>query len=62
MNNAADPRFIEQPRADINSKHEATKNSLSEDISSLQKKAKYLERQLEEANSQLRDIVSLRLN
>ncbi|GMK56570.1 hypothetical protein CspeluHIS016_0304100 [Cutaneotrichosporon spelunceum] len=48
--------FIQQPRAEINSKHEATKYSLNEDISSLQKKAKYLERQLDEANSQLRDI------
>lgn len=34
---------------------------LSEDVSNLGKKAKYLEKQLNEAQSQLKDIVSLRV-
>lgn len=53
-------RFVEQPRTEINSTHQVQKKSLSDDIESLQKKAKYLERQLDEANGQLRDIVSAR--
>lgn len=54
---AADDRFVEQPRSEINSTHAKQKKSLVDDIESLQKKAKYLEKQLDEANGQLRDIV-----
>lgn len=56
---AADLRFIEQSRSSINGRHKSLETSLGEDISSLQKKQKYYDRQVEEANGQLRDIVSL---
>lgn len=51
-------RFIEQPRAEINAQHTRQKQSLTDDITSLDKKAKYFAKQVEEANGQLRDIVS----
>lgn len=54
----ADNRFIEQSRSSINGRHKSLETSLGEDISSLQKKQKYYDRQVEEANGQLRDIVS----
>ncbi|EJT48134.1 hypothetical protein A1Q1_02838 [Trichosporon asahii var. asahii CBS 2479] len=53
---AADLRFIEQSRSSINGRHKSLETSLGEDISSLQKKQKYYDRQVEEANGQLRDI------
>lgn len=51
-------RFIAQPRAEITSKHTAQEKALGEDVSNLTKKAKYFEKQMDEANGQLRDIVS----
>ncbi|KAL1412587.1 hypothetical protein Q8F55_000334 [Vanrija albida] len=48
--------FIEQPRSEINARHEAQQKTLTTDIDALTKKAKYFERQVEEANGQLRDI------
>ncbi|EKC99366.1 hypothetical protein A1Q2_06303 [Trichosporon asahii var. asahii CBS 8904] len=48
--------FIEQSRSSINGRHKSLETSLGEDISSLQKKQKYYDRQVEEANGQLRDI------
>ncbi|TXT13008.1 hypothetical protein VHUM_01409 [Vanrija humicola] len=49
--------FIQQPRSEINARHEAQQKTLTTDIDALTKKAKYFERQVEEANGQLRDIV-----
>ncbi|RSH78146.1 uncharacterized protein EHS24_002602 [Apiotrichum porosum] len=48
--------FIAQPRAEITSKHTAQEKALGEDVSNLTKKAKYFEKQMDEANGQLRDI------
>ncbi|KAL7419224.1 hypothetical protein Q5752_006061 [Cryptotrichosporon argae] len=48
--------FIEQPRAAIDAQHRELEKSLGDDVASLTKKAKYLEKQVDEANSQLKDI------
>ncbi|WVF68319.1 hypothetical protein IAT40_003084 [Kwoniella sp. CBS 6097] len=48
--------FIEQDRKEINQEHATQEKSLSEEVSNLTKKAKYLEKQFEEANGQLKDI------
>ncbi|WVQ84795.1 hypothetical protein IAT38_006952 [Cryptococcus sp. DSM 104549] len=48
--------FIQQPREDINKEHSDQEKALAEEIQNLTKKAKYLEKQFEEANSQLKDI------
>ncbi|WWD20436.1 hypothetical protein CI109_104912 [Kwoniella shandongensis] len=48
--------FIEQPREEINREHSTLDKSLTEEISNLTKKAKYLEKQFDEANGQLKDI------
>ncbi|RSH93111.1 hypothetical protein EHS25_007464 [Saitozyma podzolica] len=48
--------FISKPRAEINAEQAAQEKALSEDIANLSKKAKYLEKQFDEANAQLRDI------
>ncbi|KAK1923387.1 Prefoldin [Papiliotrema laurentii] len=48
--------FVQQPREEIDSTHATQEKALEEEITSLGKKAKYLEKQFEEANSQLKDI------
>ncbi|KAK8849805.1 hypothetical protein IAR55_005141 [Kwoniella newhampshirensis] len=48
--------FIEQPRVEINKEHSTLEKSLADENSNLTKKAKYLEKQFEEANGQLKDI------
>ncbi|WRT69863.1 uncharacterized protein IL334_006854 [Kwoniella shivajii] len=48
--------FIEQPRTEIDIEHSTLEKSLNEEVSNLTKKAKYLEKQFDEANSQLKDI------
>jgi prefoldin subunit 1 len=52
-------RFIEQPRATITSRHKSQEATLGDDVGNLTKKAKYYEKKMEEANGQLRDIVSV---
>ncbi|OWZ52848.1 prefoldin subunit 1 [Cryptococcus neoformans var. grubii Br795] len=49
--------FIEQPRQEINKENAEQEKQLAEDVQNLSKKAKYLEKQFDEANSQLKDIV-----
>lgn len=48
--------FMAQPRAAITAEQTAQDKALNEDLSNLNKKAKYLEKQFDEANGQLRDI------
>ncbi|KAJ9123265.1 hypothetical protein QFC22_001463 [Naganishia vaughanmartiniae] len=48
--------FIMQPRESISAEHTAQQKAISDDLSSLTKKAKYLEKQLNDAQGQLRDI------
>ena len=51
-------RFINVPRATMDRSLKEQEKELSNDISNLNKKSKYLEKQHLEANNQLRDIVS----
>ncbi|WVW87098.1 hypothetical protein I302_109155 [Kwoniella bestiolae CBS 10118] len=48
--------FIEQDRKDVDSEHSAQEKQITEELSTLTKKSKYLEKQFDEANSQLKDI------
>ncbi|WVR07912.1 hypothetical protein IAU60_004955 [Kwoniella sp. DSM 27419] len=48
--------FIEQDRAEIDREHASQEKALSDEVANLTKKAKYLEKQFDEANSQLKDI------
>ncbi|ALO69705.1 hypothetical protein CNL06295 [Cryptococcus deneoformans JEC21] len=48
--------FIEQPRQEINKENVEQEKQLAEDVQNLSKKAKYLEKQFDEANNQLKDI------
>ncbi|WWC92634.1 uncharacterized protein L201_007593 [Kwoniella dendrophila CBS 6074] len=48
--------FIEQDRKEIDTENSTQEKSLNDEISNLTKKSKYLEKQFDEANSQLKDI------
>ncbi|KAJ9110577.1 hypothetical protein QFC20_002906 [Naganishia adeliensis] len=48
--------FIMQPRESISAEHTAQQKAVADDLTSLSKKAKYLEKQLNDAQSQLKDI------
>lgn len=50
-------RFMLAPRRTIAAEHASRTKSLSDDLVSLSKKAKYLEKQVQDANNQWRDIV-----
>nr|ODN80101.1 prefoldin subunit 1 [Cryptococcus depauperatus CBS 7841] len=50
--------FMEQPREEVNKDHAGQEKQLAEEVQDLSKKAKYLEKQFEEANNQLKDIAS----
>ena len=51
-------RFMMKPRPDLDADNLATSKTIDADLDQLSKKAKYLEKQFNEANGQLRDIVS----
>ncbi|WWC95658.1 hypothetical protein V866_002523 [Kwoniella sp. B9012] len=48
--------FIQQDRKEVDSEHSTQEKQLNDDLSNLTKKSKYLEKQFDEANSQLKDI------
>ncbi|ORY34589.1 Prefoldin [Naematelia encephala] len=48
--------FLQQPRATVESEHKKQDKALTDELTNLSKKAKYLEKQFDEANSQLKDI------
>ncbi|KAK6908626.1 prefoldin subunit 1 [Kwoniella mangroviensis CBS 10435] len=48
--------FIQQDRKEVDSEHSTQEKQLNDELNNLTKKSKYLEKQFEEANSQLKDI------
>jgi len=48
--------FLNVPRTTMEKELKADEKSISDDLAALQKKGKFLEKQYQEANSQLRDI------
>ncbi|WVQ66213.1 uncharacterized protein L199_004392 [Kwoniella botswanensis] len=48
--------FIQQDRKEVDSEHSTQEKQLNDELSNLTKKSKYLEKQFDEANSQLKDI------
>jgi len=52
-------RFMMRERDTLDSDNVKMEKTIADDLEQLGKKAKYLEKQFNEANSQLRDIVSL---
>ncbi|EIW71349.1 prefoldin subunit 1 [Tremella mesenterica] len=48
--------FMIQPRAEIKNEQTTLEKTMDDDLTNLTKKAKFLERQFEEANGQLKDI------
>jgi len=48
--------FVQQDREEISSEHEKQDKALSDELITLAKKSKYLEKEFDQANSQLRDI------
>ncbi|WWC66049.1 uncharacterized protein I303_108671 [Kwoniella dejecticola CBS 10117] len=48
--------FIQQDRKEVDGQYSAQEKQLNDDLSVLNKKVKYLEKQFDEANSQLKDI------
>ncbi|PCH34094.1 Prefoldin [Wolfiporia cocos MD-104 SS10] len=54
--------FMMNPRPQMEKELKAEEKELTDDINSLTKKAKYLEKQFNDAQGQLRDIVSLSWN
>jgi len=50
-------RFLNVPRTTMEKELKSDEKSISDDLAALQKKGKFLEKQYQEANSQLRDIV-----
>ena len=52
-------RFMMRERDTLDSDNIKMEKTIADDLEQLGKKAKYLEKQFNEANSQLRDIVSL---
>jgi prefoldin subunit 1 len=51
-------RFVMRERDTLDSDNVKMEKTIADDLEQLGKKAKYLEKQFNEANSQLRDIVS----
>lgn len=52
-------RFVQVPRRTMENELKTSEREAAEELSNLTKKAKYLEKTLNEAQSQLKDIVSL---
>jgi prefoldin subunit 1 len=52
-------RFMMRERDTLDSDNVKMEKTIADDLEQLGKKAKYLEKQFNEANSQLRDIVSV---
>jgi prefoldin subunit 1 len=52
-------RFVIRERDTLDNDNVKLEKTIGEELETLGKKAKYLEKQFNEANSQLRDIVSL---
>ena len=52
-------RFVMRERDTLDNDNVKLEKTIADDLEQLGKKAKYLEKQFNEANSQLRDIVSL---
>lgn len=52
-------RFVLQSREEIARDHASQDKELADDLASLSKKAKYLEKQVTDANNQLKDIVGI---
>lgn len=52
-------RFLNVPRATMEKELKLEEKGMAEDLTALNKKSKFLEKQYQDANSQLRDIVCL---